>query len=690
MPIRQKRRKSYKDEGKKLPGLAVFFIRFYKPLAAIVCVVIFFFVYNVYIVDRSMLDIQFALEQTAKAQTLSDIQGLDMILDTSVMKELTVRPKQLNNMQNLSMILDATVLKELSSQKIDSQSLINLDFATNITKGAQVLNQAKDVKFALAEVLDKKKKSRNPVLLALDDVNNKIIKAGASVKNSFRKSASKESVITDLDEKIIDGARELQTKGDLEGAIKIYEDAIKQVPQYEGIEKLRLGFIYQSLDNFNRAKVLYEQVARNAPEDEIVSFAQRLLDNLKNIVDLNNKKKFLEESISKEAQTDKLQAMYYELGNVNGMIRSFEPACAAYNKVIELGPGTEIAKKAKFNLAFIYKMQSKYSDSEKIFSQLSQDAPQSDLAADSNYWVADNLRSQGKYDEAIQKFQEVAQQYKNRPELSAVSAFRAGYVCLYDVKDPDKAKTLFNTLKTDFSDSQIASYSDVNVSTDIGNVYRDEGFKLVLDGKPEEAKAKFNEAIKLNPRDAFSYAGLGAASGLLRELQEALQKSQEAVRLAPQNSYANANLGFIYMLNSDYKHAQESYEKAIQLNPKYADVLYNLGWIYQSQGFFDKAVTVYNEAIKYKPGLAVAYNNLGVCYWNIDKIDAASKEFTRAVQLDSNLADAHYNLAMAHFLFGRLKQAEAEISKALQLTDNIEDAKGLLILIRQKMQEEGK
>ena len=217
MPKKRKYYRGAKKQSKRV-FFSVFLKRFYKPLTAVLSLIVFFIIYNTYIVDRSMVNIQFALEKTAKAQTLDDVQGLDMILGT-------------------------VILKELAAQRVDSENIINLDFASNIATEAQMLNQVKDAKFMLSEVVDKKKKDRNFMLAGLDEINEKVLDVGININNIISKTVARELVVIEPDEKAILNARDVEKRGRLEEAVKAYEDALEQVPQYQGIEKVHLGYL---------------------------------------------------------------------------------------------------------------------------------------------------------------------------------------------------------------------------------------------------------------------------------------------------------------------------------------------------------------------------------------------------------------------------------------------------------------
>lgn len=661
MPTRKRHRDRIVKEKTKLPGLLIFFKRFYKPLTTVVSITVFFLVYNTYLVDRSISNIQFALQQTANAQSLDDIRGLDMLLDS-------------------------VVSKEIASQQIDSESLIKLDFAANIAKKAEAFAQIKDAQFMLVKTLEKKKKQRNKLLLTLDAVNESIFKTAGGIKDVFGKVRLEELVIVEPDKEMMLKAQELEKKNDIEGAIKIYEDAFKQAPQYEGVYKIRMAFLYQRLENFNKAKFICEGIIKYAPDSMVVNFAKQFLANLKDAVELSQKKKILEEKIRAEVSPERLQQLYYELGAVCDQLGDFKGAETAYKRAVEFNPNTDIGQKARLNLGLNYKMQSKYEDSENIFNQLKEDFPEGKFSPDVSYWIADSLNNQGKYEEALRQFSGFSEENKDK-SFAAMGFFRAGYTCLYDLKDPQRAEALFKKLKQHFGKADVVDYAQEGISTDLGVVHRDKGFKLLLKGEFQEAVSNFDMALKLNPNDHRAYSGISSGKGFLKQMEEALREAKKAVELAPNDSFANANLGFVYILKGDFESALNIYQKTAGIDPKYADVQYNLGWLYQEKGQIENAIEAYKNAIKHNPKMAMAHNNLGTCFWNLDRLSEAQNEFILAVRSGKDLGEAHYNLALMHLINNRLKQAEAELEKILELKKEIPDAERILNIVRQKMQE---
>jgi tetratricopeptide (TPR) repeat protein len=106
----------------------------------------------------------------------------------------------------------------------------------------------------------------------------------------------------------------------------------------------------------------------------------------------------------------------------------------------------------------------------------------------------------------------------------------------------------------------------------------DQGVDLFKKGQYDQAIAKFNQAIQLDPKYAIAYDN--------RALVEFLNKS-------PDKALADVN-------------------KAIELNPKIASAYYLRRLISFSHENYKKAIVDYNKAIEINPKFVVAYNNRGL------------------------------------------------------------------------------
>jgi len=118
-----------------------------------------------------------------------------------------------------------------------------------------------------------------------------------------------------------------------------------------------------------------------------------------------------------------------------------------------------------------------------------------------------------------------------------------------------------------------------------------------------------------NSRDATTCASCGTPfESRQAEDQMAIRGYDEAIRINPKDAVAYFNRGNTYHSLNNKRRAIEDYDHAIRLNPEYADAYHNRGTTYRDLGQFRRAIEDYDQAIYLNPRDAVAYNNRGNAY----------------------------------------------------------------------------
>ena len=101
------------------------------------------------------------------------------------------------------------------------------------------------------------------------------------------------------------------------------------------------------------------------------------------------------------------------------------------------------------------------------------------------------------------------------------------------------------------------------------------GYALALQGKREEAIARFQKAISINnPADA--HYNLGIMLALQGKLDEAIYQFRESIRISPDYAKAHNNLGNALLYQGRLDEAIASYREALRLNPDYTIAQENL------------------------------------------------------------------------------------------------------------------
>ncbi|NWG32132.1 MAG: tetratricopeptide repeat protein [Rhodocyclaceae bacterium] len=102
----------------------------------------------------------------------------------------------------------------------------------------------------------------------------------------------------------------------------------------------------------------------------------------------------------------------------------------------------------------------------------------------------------------------------------------------------------------------------------------DLGEALRLQGKKAEARAVYDEALRLDPEDAQLHNNLGALL-LEDDPESARQHFLDAIRLAPEDPHAYNNLGVLLEHQGRHADALACYEAAVTVDPAYQVALEN-------------------------------------------------------------------------------------------------------------------
>ena len=183
-------------------------------------------------------------------------------------------------------------------------------------------------------------------------------------------------------------------------------------------------------------------------------------------------------------------------------------------------------------------------------------------------------------------------------------------------------------------DDAIASYKQV-AEIDSRRWDAEEKAALLLEkqGKIGEAVKFFRSTVRINP--AAIEARYRLALGLMkqRETGEAVQHLRQVLDLAPERNDARVTLGTISALQGRLTDAIDLFQQADQFEPGNAKILLNLGQVLAARGDLNKAVDCFREAVRIKPADAGAHESLGRALLEQGKRDEAAAHFREAVRI---------------------------------------------------------
>jgi tetratricopeptide (TPR) repeat protein len=184
---------------------------------------------------------------------------------------------------------------------------------------------------------------------------------------------------------------------------------------------------------------------------------------------------------------------------------------------------------------------------------------------------------------------------------------------------------------------------------------------------PAQARKEFEKATKLS---------------LEGKLEEAVARYLQAIEIYPPYLMARNDLGVQYLKLKRFDEAIEQFEAAIEISATSFNPRLNIGITLVEKKRFNDAIAHLNEAISIDSSSPAAHLYLGIASVEIDEIETAEQEIRRALALGgAEYAVAHYFNAQVFLKKGEREAAIRELKTYLEKLPNgehVERARALL------------
>jgi tetratricopeptide (TPR) repeat protein len=168
------------------------------------------------------------------------------------------------------------------------------------------------------------------------------------------------------------------------------------------------------------------------------------------------------------------------------------------------------------------------------------------------------------------------------------------------------------------------------------------GAVLRAKGDVQGAIREYHMALGLDPKLAQAHYNLGKALQIKGDVEGAVCEYRRALDLDPQYASAHSNLGSVLDAKGDVLGAIREYRRALDLDPKLAIAHYNLGKALKAKGDLEGAIGEYRLALELDPNYAEAHCNLGLALQAQGRFAEAVRALKRGHELGSRRADWHY------------------------------------------------
>jgi serine/threonine protein kinase/Flp pilus assembly protein TadD len=180
------------------------------------------------------------------------------------------------------------------------------------------------------------------------------------------------------------------------------------------------------------------------------------------------------------------------------------------------------------------------------------------------------------------------------------------------------------------------------------------GNKAIASGDSTAAVTFFQQAIRLDPKFAAAYSGLGTSylnlGGEWILAAENIQKAYDLRAQVSEREKFNIEASYEDTVTGDLEKARRIYQLYLQTYPREAGARTNLGYVYLGFGQYEQALAEFRDSIRLNGESSLGYSNLAYAYLYLNRFDDARTAAQEALRrkLDSpDLRIALYSIAFA-------------------------------------------
>lgn len=296
------------------------------------------------------------------------------------------------------------------------------------------------------------------------------------------------------------------------------------------------------------------------------------------------------------------------------------------------------------------------------------------------------LMTEGRLDEALQRFREAAELRPGDPALEfnvGLTLFRMGRftAALPSLESATahppsapQAHFLRGTVYFERGDFAAAAPA-LEAARDHPQLGEQALYMLVeiyrLRGEAGPSQERFLELQERFPDSAYYHKLMGAAYDAEGLFEEAAREFQAALRNEPGMPEVAYAIGLMQFKQRDHARAENWFRRELSAQPCFAKARFYLGEIAAAGGNATDAEAHYRSAIACDEQYAAGYSGLGALLVKVRRYEQALEMLLRAVALDPESADAQYNLGQALLRLERKEEAQA----AFRRVDEIHAAK---------------
>lgn len=202
----------------------------------------------------------------------------------------------------------------------------------------------------------------------------------------------------------------------------------------------------------------------------------------------------------------------------------------------------------------------------------------------------------------------------------------------------------------------------------------------------DEAQKKFQEVIRLDPKNAVAHFEVASLLYNANKFDEALPEAETAVKLVPSNKWYLEQLAAIHMKKNNAKDAIKDYDQLIKLSPNDPDNYFDLAYLYLQTNQPDLAIKTYDlfeknygleeSVVLQKERIYLKENKFDQAVVEVQKLIDAYPGEVQYMGMLAELYALNNKKDKANEIYQKILEIEPDNAQALIATADISAAKG--------------
>ena len=185
------------------------------------------------------------------------------------------------------------------------------------------------------------------------------------------------------------------------------------------------------------------------------------------------------------------------------------------------------------------------------------------------------------------------------------------------------------------------------------------------------AIAAFDDAVRLDPRNASALAGRAFAHWNAGDIDAAIRDYGASIDREPSNAATRLNRAIAYNRKGEYRLAIDDLDRALAVEPSNADALNSRCWARAVLAYLEEALTDCSKALSVRPGDVDTLDSRGFVLLRLGRLDRAIADYDAALKAQPKMASALYGRGLAKIGRGDRAGGQDDVAAARAIDPDI-------------------